>query len=159
MHAPLCFAIAGMAILVWLGWMDITQRRLPNASILLFAVLFPAVWLLGNKEEPILLGHAGTAVGSFLLFTIFYAFGWMAGGDVKLAAAVLFWAGPEHAAGALMVTALSGIFLAVGQLLAKPYVAPDSVWHASRGTPYGVALAAGGLWAIWRLLLGGSALF
>lgn len=152
-------ALIGTTFLCWMAASDVFRRRLPNAVVLAFALCYPLHNWLGNHGSTVLSAHAVAAGAGFLLFSIFYALRWMAGGDAKLAAAVFLWAGPYYAADILMLTALFGISIALCQLFAKPHLSPDSVWHASRGTPYGVALAAGGMWAIWRPFFGGSALF
>jgi prepilin peptidase CpaA len=151
--------LLGTALLGCLMLSDVRRRRLPNSGVLLLALAYLFHWWLQGQSVGTLLQHMATALAGLLLFACFYAARWMAGGDVKLAAAVLLWAGPGHALDVLTITAAGGGCMAGAQLLAASRLAPSSVWHASRGTPYGVALAAGGLWAVWRPVIGHGALF
>lgn len=149
----------GTALLGYLVLSDIRSRRLPNLGVLLLAAAYLPCWWLQGADVTGLLSHGATAMAGLLLFAWFHARGWLAGGDVKLAAAVLLWAGPVHGLTAMAVTALAGMVVALAQLAVTPRLAPSSVWHASRGTPYGVALALGGLWAIWRPAVGEGTFF
>lgn len=151
--------LLGTALLGYLTFTDISRRRLPNPVVLLLALAYLFHWWLQGQSAALLLQHVATALAGLLLFACFYAARWMAGGDVKLAAAVFLWAGPGHALDVLVITALGGACMAVAQLLATSRLVPSSVWHASRGTPYGVALAAGGMWAVWRPVIGQGVLF
>lgn len=151
--------LLGTALLAYLTLSDIHRRRLPNPGVLLLALAYLFHWWLQGQSAGTLLQHMATSLAGLLLFACFYAARWMAGGDVKLAAVVLLWAGPGHALDVLAITALGGGLMATAQLLATSRLAPSSVWHASRGTPYGVALAAGGLWAVWHPVIGQGALF
>jgi prepilin peptidase CpaA len=88
--------------------------------------------------------------------------GVMAGGDVKFGTAVLLWAGPALALPVVVIIAWTGGAVGVlGWLVdrraARRWAAASRPLHrifhalsARRGVPYGVALAAGGLYALLR---------
>jgi len=159
---------AAAATFLWAAVSDARRYLIPNAASLILAGLFAAHAALCAFWSPVefsTLGHilAGTAafaVGAGL----FYA-GLMGGGDVKLLAAAALWAGPDHTADLLFVTALAGGLLGAGLLLARrlarrAVVAPSGEAAASAlqaRLPYGIAIAAGGLWTLALIAAGGPA--
>jgi prepilin peptidase CpaA len=101
----------------------------------------------------------------FALGLAVFAAGAIGGGDVKLAAALGLWAGSTDAAGFLLVTALAGGALSIlilatrnvpfahylsGPIKAGPQT--DGQEMPRESVPYGVALAAGGLWIAYGLI-------
>jgi prepilin peptidase CpaA len=93
---------------------------------------------------------AAVLVGTFTLF----AFGWIGGGDAKLAAATAIWLGWEHLADYGVISAALGGFLTLGILYLRKWPLPnwlmDRAWIArlhdkTSGVPYGIALAGAGL--------------
>lgn len=107
---------------------------------------------------------AGAAAGGGVLLVLHLA-GGMGAGDVKLMAAVGALTGFGFSLHALFYTSLTGAVLAVGVLAAK-----GKLGEGGRGTlrflwpwrdrsrdperitlPYGVAIAAGTMWAWWRV--------
>lgn len=95
-------------------------------------------------------GGAAVLVATFAMF----AFGWIGGGDAKVAAAAALWLGLDHTIEFLVWTALIGgpltiIILVMRQRL-SPVLAVRFEWlhrlHDPRsGVPYGLALAAAAL--------------
>jgi prepilin peptidase CpaA len=84
----------------------------------------------------------------------FFAFGWMGGGDAKLASATALWLGFAHLPKYLFYTAIIGGALTLVLLKLRTWPLPASLvgtrWaerlHAANaGVPYGIALAAAGL--------------
>ena len=84
-------------------------------------------------------------------------FGWMGGGDVKLAGAVFLWAGPQAGLVVFSVVSVAGLPIALLMIaldrFASAAVQARHRWldafAIKRGVPYGVALACGGAWAVW----------
>jgi prepilin peptidase CpaA len=153
-------------LLVWAALSDGRTLTIPNRLCLAVALLYlarlpvvgPTEWAIGLG-----LGLCGLAVG-------FFAFerGMIGGGDAKLIAAVLPWAGITDAGGFLLVTALAGGVLALfvlmryrgagllraitgRALISEPTGSADA---ALPGLPYGIAIAAGGLWISVRATFG-----
>ena len=150
---------------------DLARRRIANPLVGLAATAWVVSALLGGLGQGVLgidapgaLGAGGwpaagaalaTGLAAFLTMLACYRFGWVGGGDVKLAAVTLLWAGPALAPAALTVIALSGLILTLTMLATRPLrrraggpavlrpllVALDD----RRGVPYGVPLALGGL--------------
>jgi prepilin peptidase CpaA len=90
--------------------------------------------------------------GSLLLFSC----GWIGGGDGKFAAACALWVGWAATPLFLVAASLAGGLLALGVILFRRAPLPiwaleqNWIWRlrtADKGAPYGVALAAGALFA------------
>ncbi|WP_232071573.1 prepilin peptidase [Paraburkholderia pallida] len=142
--------------LVVLAGFDLRMRRLPNAAVAAFAALYfvnAAMIGLVHASWDI---HVAAGAASLGVAALMFRLGWLGGGDVKLAAAVFLWAGPESSP-VLVVVSLFGVLvalavLAVAGLQRIPALAGLSMrldWIApARGVPYGVALALGGIVAV-----------
>ena len=153
-----------VALLLWCASTDLAQRRIANAAVVAVAALYPLAFALGTMPGPLWLGLA-FASAIFALGLAGFALGAVGGGDVKLAAALGLWAGSSDLAGFVVVTALAGAVLSIlilatrnlpiGHYFAGPLQAgPQTGGHAATGesVPYGVALAAGGLWIAYGLI-------
>ena len=88
-----------------------------------------------------------------ITFTLF-CFGWIGGGDAKLAAATALWIGWAHMLDYGLLASLGGGALTLLLLQARQWPLPawalSSAWisrlhEKSAGIPYGIALAAAGL--------------
>lgn len=146
------------ALLLALLIYDVWQRRLPNAWVLAYGVLFlPYAWWQGLTGAEIT-HHLLVGVLAFVVFFILFMRHAMGGGDVKLGAAVFLWAGPALALPVLLIMAVTGGIIgvvgwAVDYLPQQQGVGPLSCVRyglsAQRGVPYGVGLALGGLFILW----------
>jgi prepilin peptidase CpaA len=147
------------------SWTDATARRIPHAVPLAIAAAYPVFALAGGTGAPWWAGPA-VAAAVFALGLGVFAAGWLGGGDVKLAAALALWAGPAGVAAFVLVTALAGAGLSLAVLALRrvsvPYLSSSALVigpqtggrRAAEGVPYGVAIAAGGLWIAYRALAG-----
>jgi prepilin peptidase CpaA len=156
-------------LVVFAGASDLFTMTIPNrVSILLaagFLLLAPAVGL-GLADMGL---HLVAAAGVFALCLAFFAFGWMGGGDAKIATAIALWFGFSQQT--ILFLALSGIYgglltialLMFRQVPALPLPAGRGDWllrlHDQRsGIPYGIALAIAALQlypeTVWFKLLG-----
>lgn len=143
-------------ILVSLAVSDLRFRRLPTIAVAGFAALYCAHAVFATTGTAALGAHAAAGGIAFAVAALLFAFGWIAGGDAKLAAAVFFWAGPTHAAEVFFIVSVCGLMVALAMLAAGAVLRHAShaprwlSWLApARGVPYGVALASGGVAAIW----------
>lgn len=159
-----------VAALVWAAWSDIATRRIPNwvcvaVGVLGFGLRLQAGWV----------GAMWSLLAALALFAVLvfaHARGVMGGGDVKLAAAAALALSPPDIYGFVVATSLAGGVLAVLHLLLRRVLAEpvavgrapgiragDSVlrrvfraehWRIRRRgpLPYGVAIAAGGIWVL-----------
>lgn len=159
---PFGFAYAGAS--------DLVTMTIPNRlQLILIAAFCGAAILAGLSAETIGL-HVGA--GALVLTVAFacFAFGWIGGGDAKLAAVTALWLGFGPALMQyLLLAAVYGGALTLGLLWLRtqplPAVIAGQSWalrlhHEKSGIPYGIALAAAAL-TIWpqssfmRLAVGG----
>ncbi len=150
------------ALLVWAAASDVLHYLIPNRIPAGIVLLFPAYLLAGGVAAPLpaLLGALGVAAMVFLLAAAGFATGVLGGGDAKLLTAVALWAGPALIVPFIVITAVVGGLLALAMLTpfaallpAPPAsIAARSTWRGGRGSlPYGVAIAAGGMFVAARL--------
>lgn len=111
-----------------------------------YAVLAP---LAGFRLEEIGLS-AACGVAVLLCAFIFFALGWIGGGDAKLAAVTALWFGVDHTLAYLVYTMLIGALLALCLLAFRTRMLPahwqGTAWiarlHSTKsGIPYGVPMA------------------
>lgn len=142
------------ALIIFAGAMDIFTMTIPNrvplALIAGFACLAP---FAGLSLEAIAI-HVAVGVAMLVVGIGMFAAGWMGGGDAKLLAAVAMWMGLEHVYEYALLSAVCGGIVTLFVLFLRNFPLPDGVaaqkWvsrlhDAGKGVPYGVALAAGGL--------------
>lgn len=129
---------------------DIRSRSISNelnAAIALLAIPF---WIAsGLTLWPGVAVQFGAAFAVFLVFAGLFAIGAMGGGDVKMIGAVMLWIPLPLFMPMLMVMAVGGGILSAVMLIhmkLRPSEKPVEV-------PYGVAIAAAGLWALHQQYL------
>lgn len=137
---------------------DLRHRRLPNIWVGAYAFLFLPFAVFAGFGWPQLGWHVLAAAIAFVVTSIFFALRWMGGGDVKLWAALMLWAGPHLALPVVIIATLAGgivgvlSWLARWQLRRSPQCAGRKflrLWSADRGVPYGVALSLAGLFVLY----------
>jgi prepilin peptidase CpaA len=157
------------AALLTAAWTDLQSRRVSNLVTATVLALWPfyclAVWPDTRLASSLLLAVLTLAIGILVWLR-----GWLGGGDVKLLAALMLWAGPQHGLDLVLATALAGGALAVATLwyrsigfaIIAPFAAllPRLQQHqmaAALGRqaslPYALAIVAGGLWVSAPLFL------
>jgi prepilin peptidase CpaA len=152
-----------VAILVAAAAEDVRARTIPNHLTAALVLLYPAHVLAGptaaDWPAAILLALLVIALGM-----VPFARGWMGGGDVKLLAAAMLWAGPAAALPFLIVTAVAGGGFALVMLGGHRFAVADTCracgWpdlgdaFLGRDIPYALAIAAGAVAACGPALLG-----
>lgn len=139
---------------------DVAFRTVPNlVSAVLLALGIALRLESGGLGLSLVLGLCVLVVTG-----LFWRFGWMGGGDVKLLAAAAVFVPPALVPALLLGTAVAGgvlalLYLAVGRMVPKPdAVRPAALWRRvlrcelwrlrRRGPlPYAAAIAAGGVLA------------
>lgn len=149
-------------LLAWAAVSDFRTYLIPNSVSISVAVLYPAHVLASavpvDWQGGLVVGFAAFVVG-FAMFALRYA----GGGDVKLLAATALWAGPQNILPFLLLTTLAGgmIALLTGThfRFMRPWpdsaLAPDetAALKLRSSVPYGIAIAAGGLWLAVQMSL------
>jgi len=138
--------VAGLAIaLLTAAFTDLRSRHIGNwlnAAIACGAPLF--WWASGLSLWPDVASQIGLALATFAVLAVLFAIRAMGGGDVKLLAALSLWIAPKHFLALLIIMAL------IGGVLTILFAA----WHVMRrqkdrlAVPYGIAIAAAGLWIL-----------
>lgn len=148
---------------------DLLTMRIPNRLSLLLVAAFCVFAAVGGLGLEALLLHV--AAGALVLTVAFglFAFGWIGGGDAKLAAATALWFGFPALSDYLSIASILGGGLSAAILLLRrvdlPPFASGWTWLArlhdpKSGVPYGIALSAAALaiypdTAIWTALVAG----
>lgn len=141
----LCLVALLAILMVVAAISDLRSRTISNrlnSAIALFAIPF---WLAsGLAPWPDIPIQFGAALAVFLVFVGMFAVGAMGGGDVKMIGAVMLWIPLPLFMPTLTVMAVAGGILSAVMLVRikmRPSDKPVEV-------PYGVAIAAAGLWAL-----------
>ncbi len=124
---------------------DLRSRTISNelnAAIALLAIPF---WIAsGFAAWPDVPIQFGAAFAVFLVFAGLFAIGAMGGGDVKMIGAVMLWIPLPLFMPTLTVMAVGGGILSAIMLIHMKLRPSDKAVEV----PYGVAIAAAGLWAL-----------
>jgi len=146
---PAAFLLAALS--------DVTRYTIPNWLTGAIALAFPLVAVWAGLPPVVILIHIGVGIFALGMGMFFFALGWLGGGDAKLVAGAALWAGPTGVWIFALAAALAGgaltLFLLFFRKLPLPPVLAAQAWIArlhdhEAGIPYGVALAAGALYAL-----------
>lgn len=129
---------------------DLKSRTISNELNAAMALLAIPFWVAtGLALWPDVPVQFGAAFGVFLIFAGLFAVGGMGGGDVKMIGAVMLWIPIPLFLPMLTIMAIAGGILSALMLIymkLRPSDKPVEV-------PYGVAIAAAGLWALHQQYL------
>lgn len=129
---------------------DLRSRTISNelnAAIALLAIPF---WIAsGLALWPDMPVQFGAAFAVFLVFAGLFAIGAMGGGDVKMIGAVMLWIPLPLFLPMLTVMAVGGGILSAVMLIHMKIRRSETPAEV----PYGVAIAAAGLWALHQQYL------
>lgn len=152
--------ISGVALLVFPLLMafaassDLLTMRISNRLVLLLVAAFALIALPAGLPLQTLGLHLAAAALVLAVAFAFFAFGWIGGGDAKLAAATALWVGFPLLVHYLVYAALLGGALTLLILTARRWPLPVPLMNVpwvgrlhdgKAGIPYGIALAAAGL--------------
>lgn len=129
---------------------DIRSRTISNELNAAMALLAIPFWIAtGLAFWPDVLIQFGAAFAVFLVFTGLFAIGAMGGGDVKMIGAVMLWIPLPLFMPMLTIMAIGGGILSAVMLIHLKLRPSDKAVEV----PYGVAIAAAGLWALHQQYL------
>src|SRR5690606_30966858 len=124
---------------------DVRSRTISNQLNAAMALLAIPFWIAsGFAFWPDVAIQLGAALLVFLLFAGLFAMGAMGGGDVKMIGAVMLWIPLPLFLPMLMVMAIGGGLLSAAMLIHMKLRRSERPVEV----PYGVAIAAAGLWAL-----------
>lgn len=141
--------------MLYAAGMDLVTMTIPNRISLALIAGFFAAALLGGLEWLEIAKHAGVGLGVLVVTILMFSRGWMGGGDAKLLAAASLWFGLDRVLDYVIMVALFGGLLTLLIITYRSFIPPVMIagrdWaerlHDKKcGVPYGIALAAAGLW-------------
>jgi len=142
------------AMMAFAASSDFLTMTIANRVSLILAGGFVALALLTGMGAGDMLAHVAAAGLVFVVVFVFFACGWIGGGDAKLAAATALWLGLAHLADYLLYASLLGgaLTLLIVQFRAVPLPRAfvgrewaERLHQRGGGVPYGIALAAAAL--------------
>ena len=136
--------LGGLAIGLLISiYSDIKHRLIYNKVTAAIALAAPLFWYAnGSFGWPQIGYYLATGILTFALFAVFFRFGMMGGGDVKLFAAVALWFPPVLAFRFIFHASLLGALVTIAFVVThKMRKAPGQA-----RIPYGVAISLAGLW-------------
>jgi len=140
--------------MVYASVTDLTSMRIRNGLVLALLAAYVLLAPLAGFTLEEIAQSAAIAAGLLIIGIVFFARGWMGGGDAKLLAVTALWLGFDHTPAFLVYTALFGgaLTLAILQLrlVGLPAFLGNRPWIARlqldrTGIPYGVAITLAAL--------------
>jgi prepilin peptidase CpaA len=142
------------ALMAFAASSDLFTMTISNrVSLALVAGFFALALVMGMSANDMLL-HTGAGLTVLAITFAFFAFGWIGGGDAKLAAATALWFGFDHLLEYAVYASIFGGVLTLViikfRVLPLPQFMARQAWLArlhqsNAGVPYGIALAAAAL--------------
>jgi prepilin peptidase CpaA len=145
--------------LFWAAFSDLTTMTIPNRLTIGLAVLFVPVALLAHLSLTSWGIHLGLGLAGLVLGMTLFAFRFMGGGDAKLIAAASLWLGFQGFIALLIYTAIFGGVLTLGIMAMRQFFSLYGPklphWLGQHlepkgDIPYGIAICAGGIAALWQ---------
>jgi prepilin peptidase CpaA len=142
------------ALMAFAASSDLLTMTISNRLSLILAGGFFLLTLATGMSLAVIAMHLGAAALVLVFAFIFFARGWIGGGDAKLAAATALWFGFGHLMDYLVYASLLGGALTLLLLQFRrwplPQVLARQPWllrlhEPQEGIPYGIALAAAAL--------------
>jgi prepilin peptidase CpaA len=142
------------AMMAFAASSDLLTMTIANRVSLILIGGFILLAGLGGVTGVELMSHVGAAAAVFMAAFVCFAFGWIGGGDAKLAATSALWLGFGHLFDYLIFSSIlgGGLTLLIVQFRALPLPQilagqdwVDRLHRPDGGVPYGIALAAAGL--------------
>jgi prepilin peptidase CpaA len=133
---------------------DLLTMRISNKLVLLLVAVFAILAVIVGLSIEQIAMHVACALVVLAVGFALFAFGWIGGGDAKLAAATTLWLGfgltlPYLVYAALLGGVLTLLILALRHLPLTPFIARyrwlERLHDRKSGVPYGIALALAGL--------------
>jgi prepilin peptidase CpaA len=138
------------ALMIAAAISDLRFRTISNELNAAMALLAIPFWIAsGLAAWPDVPIQFGAAFAVFLVFAGLFAVGAMGGGDVKMIGAVMLWIPLPLFMPTLTVMAVGGGILSAVMLIHMKLRPSDKAVEV----PYGVAIAAAGLWALHQQYL------
>ncbi len=143
------------ALMAYAASSDLITMTISNRISIALLFGFVALGLAGGLSwQVIVVDHLACGAAVLALTFALFAFGWIGGGDAKLAATTAVWLGWSNLFDYGLAASFLGAVLTFGIIYFRKFALPQALegrdWlarlHAAgNGVPYGIALAAAGL--------------
>jgi prepilin peptidase CpaA len=142
------------ALMAFAASSDLFTMTISNRVSLALIAGFAAMAFMNGMSAGELLAHVEAAALVLVVTFVFFARGWIGGGDAKLAAATALWFGFDHLLVYLLYASIFGGVLTFAlirfRLMPLPEALAEQEWvkrlhRLDGGVPYGIALAAAAL--------------
>ncbi len=142
------------SLMIFAAFSDLFTMTISNRVSLALVAIFCALALAVHMPLVDFGGHVSCGLAVLACTFALFAFGWIGGGDAKLASATALWLGWDHLADYGLLAALLGGALTLLFLQGRRWPLPERLrrlpWLArlhdrNNGVPYGIALAIAGL--------------
>jgi len=142
------------ALMAFAASSDLFTMTISNRVTLILVAGFFALALYSGMDLRAVMSHTGAALAVLAVAFVFFARGWIGGGDAKLAAATALWLGFDHLVAYLLYASIFGGVLTLAimrfRLMPLPAALAKQAWiqrlhQLNGGVPYGIALAAAAL--------------
>jgi prepilin peptidase CpaA len=142
------------ALMAFAASSDLFTMTISNRVALILVGGFFALAFWSGMGPNDVLWHVGAALAVLSVSFVFFARGWIGGGDAKLAAATALWLGFDHLMAYLLYASIFGGLLTIAmirfRLMPLPRALAEREWvkrlhRLDGGVPYGIALAAAAL--------------
>jgi prepilin peptidase CpaA len=139
------------ALMAFAASSDLFTKTISIRITLVLAGGFFALALWSGMSLNDVLWHMAAAIAVLTVSFVFFARGWIGGGDAKLAAATALWFGFDHLMAYLLYASIFGGVLTLVmirfRLMTLPKALAEQEWvkrlhRLDGGVPYGIALAA-----------------
>jgi prepilin peptidase CpaA len=142
------------ALMAFAASSDLFTMTISNRVSLALIAGFAAMAFMNGMAAGELLAHVEAAALVLAVTFVFFARGWIGGGDAKLASATALWFGFDHLLVYLLYASIFGGILTFAlirfRLMPLPQALAEQEWvkrlhRLDGGVPYGIALAAAAL--------------
>ena len=154
-------------LMVYAAMRDMLTMLIPNVVSVALLVAFAVFALATGLDAATIAQHAGAGAATLVVTFTLFAFGFIGGGDAKLAAATAVWIGFESLADYLLVASAFGGLLTLAIIMARAYPLPGFIARlpfvlhlhdVKTGVPYGIALSVAALVVMPETLIWSKAL-
>ena len=142
------------AMMAFAASSDLFTMTIANRVSLILIGGFGLLGVMTGMSATDMLLHVGAGASVLAVGFALFTFGWIGGGDAKLAAATALWFGFNHLFDYLIYSSILGgvltLLLIQFRMLPLPHVLAGRDWierlhRRGGGIPYGIALAAAAL--------------
>ena len=143
------------AMMAFAASSDLLTMTISNRVSLALAASFFVLAVMWGMPLAEIGMHVGASAAVLVVAFVFFARGWIGGGDAKLAAATALWLGFDQLLNYLTIASILGGVLTLlimrFRLMPLPALLAEQEWakrlhRMDAGVPYGIALAIAALW-------------